>query len=130
MKFVTDKGHLTISLEGIEIVLGLKRRLIIPRDKIVNLSWHSEYSFDQKVWRTAGAGIVNILYAGHFRGAGKRYFLYLHNPHGLSWATGSIITENTLVITLTDYEYSQILVSCPPDIGSRLVDWKQGALSS
>jgi hypothetical protein len=123
MKFIAENDQLTIRLENIEVLLGLKRALIMPRASIVDLNWYPEYSFDKKVYRMAGAGIVNILYAGHFRGSGLRYFFYLRNPRGISWANSDITSNNTLVITLQDYPYAQVLVTCQPDIGAQLMKW-------
>jgi hypothetical protein len=123
MKFIADDDQLTIRLQGIEIFFGLQRTLDIQKSKIVSLDWSPQFTFPQKVWRLAGSSIVGILYAGHFRGNGERYFFYLRNPHGLSWVGGGISAENVLVITLQNHSYNQVVLTCKADIADGLVGW-------
>jgi hypothetical protein len=126
MKFILEEEQLVIELEGVEKFFGLKNRLNIPEEKITGLEWHSEMTYDERIWRVAGTGIPGVLYAGHFRGHGDWYYLYLHQPHGISWVDGAIIAQNTLVITTIDFPYRQILVTCLPEIGEQLVRWWRG----
>jgi hypothetical protein len=126
MKFFADDNQLIVTLEGAEVFFGLKRQLIIPRSSIVNLEWQPALNFTERIWRVAGAGIPGVLYAGHFRGNGQRYYLYLRRPRGISWAGNPIEAENVLVITTQHYPYAQILLTCEPDIGASLLNWGQG----
>jgi hypothetical protein len=123
MKFIAEDDLLTIRLEKIEIFLALQRKLLIPRKAIAKVEWHSEYAFDTKIWRVAGSGIPGLIYAGHFRGSAGRYFLYLRGAQGITWMNGNVGTKNTLVITLQDWQYAQILLTCRENIGNELEDW-------
>ena len=126
MKFIVQDNSLVLKLQRSEQFFGFKRRLVIPRENITSLEWHGLYTFTDRIWRAWGTGMPGLLYAGHFRGGGERYFLYLHKPHGVSWVQGSIVSQNTLVITTHDYPYKQVLVTCPPDKGIELVSWWRG----
>lgn len=130
MKFIADEDALTIKLQGIEIALGLKRRLVIPRVAITSLEWHEEYVFAPRVWRVGGAGIPGVIFAGHFRGGGEKFYMYLQNPRGWNWTGAGIISRNTLVITTQEFPYKQVLLSCQPDIGASLINWWQGSSPS
>jgi hypothetical protein len=123
MKFDVAADHLTVTLQGMEIFFGLRRRLTIPRANIVNLEWQADSGLEGRLWRLAGTDIPTVLYAGYFRGNGQKYYLYLQNPRGLTWLSTPIITQNTLLITTWDFPYKQILLTCQPDIGASLVNW-------
>jgi hypothetical protein len=130
VNFIADDDLLTIRLQGIEIFFGLKRSFAIPRSRIISLDWQEQFHFAKKVWRTAGSSVIGIIYAGHFRGREQRYFFYLHNPHGLNWPGAGISAEHVLVVSLQDYPYSQIILSCNPDVAAGLVNWWQAGVSA
>jgi hypothetical protein len=123
MKFLAEADALIITLEGFEVFFGVKRRLVIPRSAITELHWQPDLVFTQRIWRVLGAGIPGVLYAGHFRGGGERYYLYLREPRGISWAGVPVEARNVLVITTQDYPFKQILLTCEPDIGASLMNW-------
>ncbi|MEO6513748.1 MAG: hypothetical protein ABIR37_03600 [Candidatus Saccharimonadales bacterium] len=124
MKFVADQDMLTITLEGWEVLLGLKRKLIIPRASITNLTWQPEFVHRGSLFRVVGSGLPGILYAGYFRANGKRAYLYAKKPRGMSWtADGMVTVPDALVITTENYYYPLIVVSSTPEIGERLTDW-------
>lgn len=74
MKFIEDETALTIRLEGAEQFWGLRRRIVIPRDKITDLSWHPQYMADAPIVRFAGTALPGVLYSGHFRTNGTWVF--------------------------------------------------------
>jgi len=124
MKFIADDDALTIQLEGMEMLWGLKRTLVLPRGQIVSLSWTPEYTFGDLLLRIGGTGAPRIMYAGHFRDIDTKenIFLYLRMPKGLP-LNRSMSGANVLAITMRDYPYANIFVNCQPDIGSSLMNW-------
>jgi len=123
MKFLAEDDRLVVTLEGSEIFFALKRKLVIPRAQIVDLQWLPESTLAGRLWRIGGADIPRMLWAGRFVGGGKRYFLYVRRPQGLSWKRGALQMHNTLTITLQDNFYHQVLLTCDPDIGASLLNW-------
>lgn len=126
MKFITSDNQLTIKLEGLEKFWGLKSKINLPKDKIVSVEFYPMFEFVGRIWRVGGTGIPGAIYAGHFRGGGQRYYLYLHHPHGVSWASGHILCQNTLVITTENHHYKQILLTSTPDEAERVLNWWRG----
>lgn len=123
MKFLAEADNLTVTFEGWEVVWSLKRKLVIPRSQIVDLQWLPETTLAGRLWRIGGADLPRLLWAGRFIGGGKRYFLYLLRPQGLSWARGALQLQHTLSITLQDNFYQQVLLTCDPDTGASLMNW-------
>jgi hypothetical protein len=124
MKFNASDEALTITFEGWEVLLGLKRKLIIPKAAITNLTWQPEFVHRGSLFRVVGSGFPAILYAGYFRANGKRAYLYARKPRGMSWTANGIVTiPNTLVITTENYYYPLVIVSSTPEIGERLTRW-------
>ena len=126
MRFITEDDALTIKLEGIEVFFGLKRRLILPRAKVVSVEWQPLYQFTGRLWRVSGSGIPGLLYAGHFWAAGSLYYLYLHQPLGVGWINGAVRAPNVLVITMADYRYKQLLLTCNQDVAAGVINWWRG----
>jgi len=124
MKFVADDDTLTIRLEGMEMLWGLKRKLVLPRSKIVDLLWEPEFNYGDLLLRIGGTGAPRLLYAGHFRDTDTKetLFLFLKRPKGLPF-TRTISDANVLVVTMRDYPYAKVMVSCQPDIGASLMNW-------
>lgn len=124
MKFVAEDIALTIKLEGAEMFFGLKRKLVLPREKMVDLTWAPEFNYGDLVLRVGGTGAPKMLYAGHFRDLTTRetLFLYLRRPRGLP-VNGTLSDANVLAITMRDYPYAKVFVTCQPDIGASLMNW-------
>jgi hypothetical protein len=123
MKFLAEDDKLTITFEGAEIFWALKRRLVIPRSQISDLSWQAQYVLPQRMLRVVGTDLPGILWAGRFFGGGKRFFLYVQRPIGVTWSRNPQPMSNVLVITLRDNRYIQIIVTRQPDIGQQLEAW-------
>ncbi len=124
MRFIAESDSLTIILEGWEAIAGLKRRLIVPRSKIVNLTWQPEFVHRGSLFRVAGTGFPGVLYAGYYRANRSRAYLYLKRPRGLSWTADGIVTAaSVLVISTDDYHFPLIALSCQPEIGAQLEAW-------
>jgi hypothetical protein len=124
MKFNATDEALTITFEGWEVLLGLKRKLIIPKASITNLTWQPEFVHRGSLFRVAGSGLPGVLYAGYFRANGERAYLYARNPRGMSWtADGMVTVPNALVISTENYYYPLVVVTSTPEIGERLVSW-------
>jgi hypothetical protein len=124
MKFTTDSNQLTITLEGWEILWGLKRRLVIPKSAIASVSWRAEYKHTGSLFRVVGTGAPLLLYAGYFRANGQRAYLYMKKPKGMSWTSyGEVTAPNIVAITTKDYKYPLVLLTASPEDGQRLADW-------
>lgn len=126
MKFLAEEDALTITFEGMEIFWALKRKLIIAREQIVELSWQPEYVLQQKMLRVAGTDVPGLLWAGRFVGGGRRAFLYVQKPVGLTWGRNLQPMREVLVVDLQNNPYDQVIISCRPDIGSQLTGWFRG----
>lgn len=122
MKFVAEDASLTIKLEGWERIWSLRQQIVIPRDKIISLNWSEQFATPERELRMGGTGLPRVLYAGSWRGNGRWYFLYLHHPQGYPLA-GNLRAENVLALTLEDYPYAEIWLTCKPDIGEQLAIW-------
>lgn len=123
MKFLAEEDGLTITYEGTEMFWALKRRLVIPRSQIAELSWQAQYVLPQRMLRLAGTDLPGLLWAGRFIGGGNRYFLYVQRPAGVTWSRNPQPMHNVLVITLQGHRYAQVTVTCQPDIGAQLESW-------
>jgi hypothetical protein len=109
--------------EGVEIFFALKRKLDLAKPHIVDMKWFTQFKFSGRLWRIMGTGVPRLLYAGYFRGRGRRYFLYLSSPQGWAWKHGSLQARNVLVITTQNYRYQEIILTCPAKTGKELVEW-------
>jgi hypothetical protein len=119
MKLETSEDTLTIALEGWERVWALRRRVIVPRARIVHAEWHSEPFQIHASLRLAGTGFPGVIAAGTFYGQGMKQFLYLRRPQ--VWARKTI--ENVLVLDLHDMFYHRIVLSCPQAEAARVIAW-------
>jgi hypothetical protein len=119
MKLETSEDTLTVALEGWERVWALRRRVIIPRAKIVHAEWHPEPFEIHASLRLAGTGLPGVIAAGTFYGQGMKQFLYLRGPQG--WARKTI--ENVLVLDLHDMFYHRVVLSCPQAEAARVIAW-------
>lgn len=124
MKFIAEDNVLTIKLEGVEMLWGLKRQLVLPREKIAGLTWSPEFDYRDLMVRIGGTGAPRLLYAGHFRDIDTKetLFLYLRRPKGIP-ELRSVSDANVLAVTMRDFPYAKVLVSCQPDIGASLLNW-------
>lgn len=125
MKFLADDDGLTIRLEGMEVLWSLRRKIVVPRQKIVSLAWTAQFAYaGERFFRTGGTGAPGLLYAGNYRSAEGWYFLYVHKPKGPHWLTGGVFNApDILDITTQDFTYKRIMLSCQPDIGASLMNW-------
>jgi hypothetical protein len=128
MKFLAEDDKLTITLEGAEMFWALKRRLVIPRSQIAELTWRPQYVLPRRMLRLAGTDIPGLLWAGRFIGGGQRFFLYVQRPVGVTWSKNPQPMSNVLVVTLQGSRYTQVIMTCQPDIGPQLAAWWRGAV--
>jgi hypothetical protein len=119
MKLELSEDALTIVLEGWERVWALRRRLIIPRAKLVHAEWHGEPFEIHAGLRLGGTALPGVLAAGTFFGQGMKQFLYLRRPRGWRRATAA----NVLVLDLHDMFYARVLLSCEKADAARVVAW-------
>ena len=126
MKLQLSEDALTITLEGWERLWALRRRLIIPRAKIVHAEWHGEPFEIHAGLRLAGTGLPGVLAAGTFYGQGMKQFLYLRRPKGWRRATAA----NVLVLDLHDMFYHRVLVSCAQADATRIGAWAKAPRQS
>jgi hypothetical protein len=119
MKLEPNGDALTITLEGWERLWGMRRRLIIPRGKIVHAEWHKKPFEIHAGLRLAGTAFPGVLAAGTFYGQGMKQFLYLRQPKGWRRATAA----NVLVLDLHDMFYHRVLLSCAQADAARVVAW-------
>ena len=123
MKLELSADALTVTLRGWERVWALRRRLIIPRGKIVQAEWHSA-PFEIRAWlRLAGTALPGVLAAGTFYGQGMKQFLYVRRQRGSRHAT----VANVLVLDLRDLFYRRVVLSCVEADAARVVAWAKTA---
>lgn len=125
MKFLAEDDKLTIQLEGLEVLWGFRRRLVIPRPAITSLKWTPQFAYTgNRFFRAGGTSLPGLLYAGTFRSATAWYFLFVRRPKGRNWLTGGSFTvPDVLDITTRGYAYERLMLSCQPDVGASLVAW-------
>src|SRR5262245_43620348 len=119
MKLELSEDALTIVLERWERLWALRRRLIIPRAKVVHAEWRREPFAIQAGLRLAGTAVPGGLAAGTFFGQGMKQFLYLRRPQGWRRATAA----NVLVFDLHDMFYQRVLLSCTEAEAARAIAW-------
>lgn len=124
MKFLAETESLTITLEGAEMLWGLKHKLVVPRDKIIDLMWLPEFNTSNLLLRINGSNVPGLILAGNFRDVTSKetLFVYLQHPKGFTLSR-TLHDSNILHITLHDYIYAEILVSCDPETGAGLMNW-------
>ena len=123
MKLQLSDDALTIALEGWERVWALRRRVIVPRAKIVHAEWHPEPFELQASLRLAGTSLPGVLAAGTYYGQGMKQFLYLRRPHGLRRVTAA----NVLVLDLHDMFYHRAVLTCAEADAARVTAWARAA---
>jgi hypothetical protein len=123
MKLDLGADALTVTLEGWERVWALRRRLIIPRGKIVHAEWHGEPFELRTTLRLAGTGVPGAIAAGTFYGHGMKQFFYLRRPQGW-WG---LTVANVLVLDLRDMFYHRVVLSCAEEDAARVVAWARAA---
>jgi hypothetical protein len=127
MHFIANEDSLVVKLQGWEVLLGLRRKIIIPRSSIISLTWQPEFRFQGSMFRVGGTGLPTVLYAGHFRGNGQRYYLYMHQPRGMSWTADGVITApHILDIQTVDFRIARLLLTCNKETADKLIGWWQG----
>jgi hypothetical protein len=126
MKLELSGDALTIALEGWERLWAMRRRLIIPRGKIVHAEWHGEPFEIHAGLRIAGTTFPGVLAAGTFLGRGMKQFLYVRRPQGWRRATAA----NVLVLDLRDMFYRRILLSCAENDAARAMGWAKASAQS
>ena len=119
MKLQLSDDALTIALEGWERVWALRRRLIIPRAKVVHAEWHAEPFEIHASLRLAGTGLPGVIAAGTFFGHGMKQFLYLRRPHGLR----RVLAANVLVLDLHGMFYGRVVLSTSEPEAARVIAW-------
>jgi hypothetical protein len=123
MKLELGEDTLTVVFEGWERLLAMRRRLIIPRAKVVHAEWHGEPFEIHAGLRLAGTAVPGVPAAGTFFGQGMKQFLYLRRPQGWRRATAA----NVLVFDLDDMFYRRVLLSCSEEEAARVVAWAKAA---
>jgi hypothetical protein len=121
MKLHLSDDALTIALEGWERVWAVRRRVVIPRAKIVHAEWHPEPFDVHAGLRLAGTSVPGVLAAGTFYGQGMKQFLYLRRPQG--W--GGRSATNVLVLDLHDTFYHRIVLTCAEEDAARVTAWSK-----
>ncbi len=123
MKLELNDGELTVTLEGWERMWALRRRLVIPRSKIVHAEWHAEPYELHRSLRLAGTALPGVLVAGTFYGQGMKLFLYMRRPQGWRRATAA----NVLVLDLHHMFYHRVVLSCVEADARRVIAWTKAA---
>jgi hypothetical protein len=123
MKLELSDDALTIALEGWERVWALRRRVIIPRGKIVHAEWHAEPCEIHVSLRLAGTGLPGVIAAGTFFGQGIKQFFYIRRPQG--WTRGT--AANVLVLDLHGMFYSRVVLSSSEEDAARVIAWAKAA---
>ena len=119
---VTTNGALTVSLQGWERFVGFRSEVSLDRADVTAMTWHDSYRDRGGALRVGGTALPRVIYAGHFRRAGKREFWFLRGATGLR-ATQA---ENVLEIETTDPKCSRLLLTTTRAEADRLIVWFDG----
>lgn len=122
MKLATNKDSLTITFEGMGNVWALRHKIIIPKNQILDISWHETFTNKDfgTVWRMAGTGAPWLLYAGYFHGGGKRQFYYVKWPRGFFHTTAKNILR---IETKDNFPQRRILLTTNPQAANSVIKW-------
>jgi hypothetical protein len=118
MKITTNDDRLTIVFQGFEKLWGLKSKLQIPRDEIVDMQWSPEVpdadSF--KGWRCPGTSIPGTFLAGSFS----------HEGHWEFWCV-YLKRAGELSIETNQKRYQKIRVTADQQIADEALHWWNNA---
>lgn len=119
MKFTPSDGHLTITLQGMEQLWALKRRLELSRDAIEDVEFVEGLPALQDFrgfLRFPGTAWPWLFLAGSYLRHGEREFWYIH-----------LRQPGLLVITLKTgaLQYDRIRLTCTPEVAQDIADWWQ-----
>ena len=118
MKIVTTDNQLTIVFQQLEKIAGLKSKLEIPRDEIVDIRWSPDVpdAFSFKGWRCPGTSIPGAFLAGSFSHEGYWEFFcaYLRRP-------------GELRIETNQERYKVIRITADPQMGEKALNWWKGS---
>ncbi|HEX8762385.1 MAG TPA: hypothetical protein VF733_01365 [Candidatus Saccharimonadales bacterium] len=119
MRFTLEPMQLTITLEGLEQLWALKRRLQIPHHAIAELDYQASVPTmrdNRGFLRIPGTAVPWRFYAGSYGHGDTREFWYLKATQ-----------PGVLVITLKAgvLTYDKVRLTCSPDIAQDVADWWQ-----
>lgn len=116
MKFDIINGNFDVEFSTLETLAGLKKRLIVPLDKIVSVKVADNSAFPWTSLRMYGTGL-GFYSAGNYRVEGERTFVNAHRDNDL------------LVIETENYIYPKIILDhkdMNQEITTRLLEITNG----
>jgi hypothetical protein len=119
MKFQIEPNQLTITLEGVEQVWALKRRLQIPHYAIEDVDYLAQTPRMQDYHgyiRIPGATIPWHFLAGSYKHGKLREFWYVKMRQ-----PGVLV----LLLKPQTLNYDKIRITCAPEIAQDIADWWQ-----
>lgn len=98
-----------IKFQGLEKLWALKSQLEIPKNSIINISWHPNWILEKGTlwWRLGGGYLPGFVMAGRYYGYHRWLFAYVRKPYGLA----SIRAKNVLLFETTGH-YSMVAITC------------------
>jgi len=114
MKITTTGDQLTIGFQGFEKVWGLKSKLEIPREDIVDITWSPDVpdAFSFKGWRCPGTSIPGLFLAGSFSHEGHWEFFFAY-----------LKRAGELRIETNQNRYQVIRLTADPQIAEMVLNW-------
>ena len=114
MKITTTDNQLTMIFPGFEKLWGLKSKLEIPRDTIVDIKWSPDVpnAFSFKGWRCPGTSIPGLFLAVSFSHEGhwEFFYVYLKRP-------------GELRIETNQNKYQVIRITADPQMAEVALHW-------
>jgi hypothetical protein len=114
MKITTTDNKLTIIFQQLEKFAGLKSKLEIPREGIVDIQWSPGVpdAFSFKGWRCPGTSVPGVFLAGSFSHEGHWEFfcVYLKRP-------------GELRIETNHNKYQVIRITADPQMAEEALHW-------
>lgn len=122
MLFHIEGDTLTIALTASEAFWALKRKIVVPREKIEQINWEAAYKTHRRnLGFRVGTAIPGRLFAGHYYGPNGENFLYMQRARGLF---REIEAPHILVVELHDYVYRRLLLTVDdPDMATQIIAW-------
>ena len=123
MKFRIEDDVLSIIFEGGEQFWAIKRRIVLPKVNIANVTWQEGAQIPRKElgWRIGGTAVPRFLLAGRFAGGQGKNFVYLQKPLGYF---GHIQVKHVLTFELVHSSYKHMFFTVDkPDIAESIIGW-------
>jgi hypothetical protein len=120
VKIYHTDTELIIEFEGLQKLWALRKKIVIPREKIGQMYWEQHFDGPAILSRRLLGTRTPFLYAGSFKIKGSWQFWYLKHPIGLFGIRAPKVLS---IDTVNDYEFDNVRVSLDEAQANELIAW-------